>query len=109
MGVDLFNSRDEWLTKLDESIDDFKKEGLKTAQYNRDYRRVKARKILEYRSMGYQVSIINDLTNGDETVSEIRFKADCAEVLYSAAKESIQAAKRHLDVIREDIEREYRG
>lgn len=109
MTYDLYQQRDAWLQTLDEAIADLKAEGAKAAERNREYRRLAARKMLELRTNGTPVGMCETLIKGDEGVSQAKYESDCAEVLMNAAKESINAAKRHLDVIREDIEREYRG
>ena len=109
MGSDLYQQRDEWLRHLDEAIADLKSEGIKAAQKNREYRRLAARKMLELRLEGTPVGVCETLIKGDEGVSSAKYESDAAEVLMTAAKESINAAKRHLDILREDIEREYIG
>ena len=109
MGADLFRDRDEWLTRLDEAIADFRDEGLRAADRNREYRRLAASKMLSLRSQGMPVGMCETVLKGDEGVSAAKYEAECAEVLAKAAQESINAAKRHLDVLREDIEREWRG
>lgn len=109
MTYDLYQQRDEWLRHLDEAIIDLKNEGTKAAERNREYRRLAARKMLELRLDGTPVGVCETLIKGDADVSQAKYEADAAEVLMTAAKESINAAKRHLDVLREDIEREYRG
>lgn len=107
MGAELFQQRDEWLRRLDESIDDFKAEGLRCADKNREYRRLSAQRMVELRRDKTPVGVCETIIKGDMDVSTAKYDAECAEVLMSAAKESINAAKRHLDVIREDIEKEY--
>ena len=109
MGTSLYRERDEWLKRLDDALADFKAEGIKAAEKNREYRRLSARMMARLRADGMPIGACETLIKGDDSVSTAKYEADCAEVLYAAAKEAINAAKRHLDVIREDIEKEYRS
>ena len=44
---------------------------------------------------------------GDKDVAMLKFERDCAEVVYDNAKEAVNVYKRQIDVLREQIEREW--
>ena len=56
---------------------------------------------------GMPASMVADAARGREDVSFMEFEADCAEAVYWANKEAIEAARDGLQVVREVMRREW--
>lgn len=80
--------------------EDLQKFSQVAAEKKRDYRIVKAQKILELKSEGQSVTIIKDICNGDKIVAEARFQFDVADGIYKACKESIFDIRASIDSYR---------
>lgn len=56
--------------------------------------------MLRLRTEGYPVSLINDLSRGDEEVSELRLKRDISNSSFYSCKNSIDALKAEIEIYR---------
>ena len=65
----------------------------------KEYKVALAHKILELRTEGVPVTIINDLARGDERIAELRFKRDLARSLYETAKEGMRSLRVEANVL----------
>lgn len=92
---------------LEVALKECKTRGRAAAEAEQDYRVALAEKILLLREGGYPATLIGDLARGDKEVAKLKFDRDCAEVVYDNAKEAINVYKRQIDVLREQIEREW--
>lgn len=92
---------------LEVALKECKTRGRAAAEAEQDYRVALAKRILELREGGYPATLIGDLARGDKEVAKLKFDRDCAEVVYDNAKEAINVYKRQIDVLREQIEREW--
>lgn len=101
--TEVFRMADMVETALTESA----KRGKAFAEAERDYRIALAEKMLLLRDQGQPATLVSDLARGDKTVAQKRFDRDCAEVVYDSAKEAINVYKKKIDVLREQIEREW--
>ncbi len=81
--------------------------GRAAAEAEQKYRMKLAGKILELRDQKLPATLIGDLARGDKDVAMLKFERDCAEVVYDNAKEAVNVYKRQIDVLREQIEREW--
>lgn len=92
---------------LDQAVRELRGRGTALAQAEREYKVAAAKKIVELRDRGYPVTVIPDLMRGDEGVSLLRFKRDCADVIYRSALEAINALKLEIRLINEQVSREW--
>lgn len=83
--------------------------GITCAEAERDYRIALAKKILMERDKGTPVSIISDVSRGSVEIAELKFKRDCAEVVYKSALDAINNYKLQIKVLENQIEREWKG
>ena len=92
---------------LDEAIRQLNKRGQSYAEAERDYRIELAKKTLLEREKGTPVSIIGDICRGDPQIATMRFKRDCAEVVYKSAMEAINSYKLQLRLLDAQLSREW--
>lgn len=92
---------------LEVALKECKTRGRAAAESERAYRVALAEKILTLREKGMPATLIGDLARGDKEVAMLKFDRDCSEVVYDNAKEAVNVYKRQIDVLREQIEREW--
>lgn len=78
----------------------YKTLALQKNKAEKEYRVSLAKKMLRLRAEGYPVSLINDLSRGDEEVSELRLKRDISNSSFYACKNSIDALKSEIEIYR---------
>lgn len=94
-------------TLLDTALSEMKDRGLANAEAERAYRVALAQRMLELKAAGYPATLIGDLARGDDTVAQLKCDRDCAEAIYDSAREAINVYKKQIDVLREQIDREW--
>lgn len=94
---------------LEVALKECKTRGRAAAEAEQSYRVKLAEKILMLRAGGYPATLIGDLARGDREVASLKFERDCAEVVYDNAKEAVNVYKRQIDVLREQIDREWKN
>ena len=94
---------------LETALSESGKRGKALAEAERAYRVALASKILTLRDGGYPATLIGDLARGDSEVAKLKFDRDCAEVVYDSSREAINVYKKAIDVLREQIDREWRS
>lgn len=94
---------------LEVALKECKTRGRAAAEAEQTYRVKLAEKILALRDNGYPATLIGDLARGDKEVARLKFERDCAEVVYENAQEAINVFKRQIDVLREQIDREWKN
>ena len=92
---------------LEVALKECKTRGRAAAEAEQAYRVKLAEKILLLREDKFPATLIGDLARGDREVAQLEFERDCAEVVYDNAKEAVNVFKRQIDVLREQIEREW--
>lgn len=92
---------------LDEAIRQLNKRGQAYAEAERDYRIELAKKTLVEREKGTPVTIIGDICRGDPQIATMRFKRDCAEVVYKSAMEAINSYKLQVRILDAQLSREW--
>ena len=92
---------------LEVALQECKTRGTAAAEAEKEYRIKLAEKILLLREQGLPASIVSDVARGDKVVAQLKFERDCAQVVYDNAKEAVLAFKKQIDVLREQIEREW--
>lgn len=94
---------------LETALTESGKRGKALAEAERAYRVALSSKILTLRESGYPATLIGDLARGDAEVARLKFDRDCAEVVYESSREAINVYKKAIDVLREQIDREWRS
>jgi hypothetical protein len=92
---------------MEETIDDLRQEGIKAAEYDREYRMSKAVKMPQLKAQGWAATVTEALANGDEEVALARFERDKQEALRDASKETLNMLKRRYDLYRSIWEKEF--
>lgn len=104
---DLVNELAAKTALLDTAIRKLGTRGSAYAEAERDYRCALAKQILAERDKGTPVTIIGDVCKGNKEISTLRFKRDCAEVMYKSALEAINSYKLQIRIMDAQIEREW--
>ena len=92
---------------LETALKECKTRGRAAADAEQTYRVKLAEKILLLREGGLPATLIPDVARGDKDVARLKFERDCAQVVYDNAKEAVLCFKKQIDVLREQIEREW--
>lgn len=92
---------------LDQALSTCRQNGIKWAEAERNYRVAKAKKIMEYKSNGYPVTLIPDLVKGLDEIAELDFIRNSALVVYKANQEAILVKKLEMRTLESELEREY--
>ena len=92
---------------LEVALKECKTRGTALAEAEKEYRIRLAEKILLLREQGLPASIVSDVARGDKVVAQLKFERDCAQVVYDNALQAVMAYKKQIDVLREQIEREW--
>lgn len=92
---------------LEVALKESKSRGIAAAAARRDYQVKLAEKLLQLREQGLPVSISPDVARGEPKIAQLRFEKDCAEVVYETARDAVNVYKKQIDVLREQIQREW--
>lgn len=101
----MFNEIKELSASLDEMAHNMAKYGKEAAEANRHYRQRVKEEVLKERDKGTPTTIITAIVKG--TCSNEEFDRDCAEVFYKVAFEKIQIIKKQMEMINDEIRREW--
>ena len=93
--------------KLTKSLKELRKNGIKLAECEKLYKIEVNKKALELRSQDIPVTLIQLTIYGYDNISNLRFKRDCAEVIYNANLEAINTLKLQIRILSNQIEKEY--
>lgn len=94
---------------LEVALKECKTRGQAAAEAERVYRVALAEKILLLREGGLAATLIGDVARGDKDVARLKFERDCSQVVYDNAQEAVMVYKKQIDVLREQIEREWKN
>ena len=92
---------------LEKALSESVKRGRALAEAERAYRIALAKKTFLLREEGQPATLIDNIAKGDEHVADLRFARDCAEADYDSSREAINVYKKEIDLMREQIEREW--
>lgn len=92
---------------LEVALKECKVRGSAYANAEHDYRVALAAKIAELEANGAKVTTISDKARGDPTVAKLKLERDLAEVLYDTARDAMLVYRKQIEVIRDQIEREW--
>lgn len=108
MATDLIQDIGAKSALLDAAIKQLGIRGKAYAQAEHDFRVALRKKILEERSKGTPVTIINDVCRGDPEVAKLRLERDIALTVYESAQEAINGFKLQIRILDSQIEREWK-
>ena len=97
----------EQLDAAEQGVSEIRETGCQYARNRQAYEIAKARATLAEREKGTPATIIRDVVQGYEDVSEARMLKDCSEALYKAAQEAVNVAKLKVRIIDAQIAREW--
>ena len=102
-----FAELQELRAELMECIESMREAGFQLAQSESAYKIAKAKAELRMRADGMPATLIRDLVQGDEEVAALRLNRDCNQVTYDTEKERELGIKKNIDIVREQINREW--
>lgn len=92
---------------LDHCVRELRASGTAYAQAEKDYKVQLREWCLKMKSDGMAVGLISKICYGIPEVAELRFKRDCAEAVYKANLEAINAIKLEIRIIDNQLGREW--
>ena len=103
---DLWSEVQSKTKQLDYSVKELRKSGTAYAEAERIYK-IKLREwCLKLRSQDMPIGLIDKTCYGIPEIAELRFKRDCAQAVYRANLEAINAIKLEIKIINEQLGRE---
>lgn len=103
---DLWSEIQSKTKQLDYSVKELRKSGTAYADAEKQYK-IKLREwCLRLRSQDMPIGLIDKTCYGIPEIAELRFKRDCAQAVYRANLEAIQAIKLEIRIINEQLSRE---
>lgn len=106
-GQDLFLEMQTKTALLDKALNELGRRGRAYAEAEKSYRITLRQEILKERDKGTPVTVISDICRGQQEIAEKRFQRDVAEAVYKAAMEAINVYKLEINIMREQIDREW--
>ena len=97
----------ELVDTLQDTVQHLRESGTQLAYREMDYRKALRLRILDERNNKTPVTIISDICRGDPHIAGLKRARDCAEAIYKADLESINAIKTVIRVIENQIDREW--
>ena len=104
---DLMKSLEEVRTDLKIAMKMLRQNGNNMAQAEASYQSAKYQVAMKLRAEGMPVTLIEAVLKGHPEVNEKLLERITAKVLYESNKESINVSKKNLDVINDQIAREW--
>ena len=92
---------------LNKALTVAKERGIELAAAERKYRVEKRKAILLAKHRGEKISLIMELVNGDEFISQLRYERDVAKTLYASATEVINIYKLDCRLVEAQIARDW--
>ena len=103
---DLWSEIQAKTKQLDYSVKELRKSGTAYADAERAYKIRLREWCLKLRSQDMPIGLIDKTCYGIPEIAELRFKRDCAEAVYKANIEAINAIKLEIRIINEQLSRE---
>ena len=104
---DLWSEIQSKTRQLDYSVKELRKSGTAYAETEKAYK-IKLREwCLRLRSQDMPIGLIDKTCYGIPEIAELRFKRDCARVVYDANKDAINAIKLELRILENQVQREW--
>lgn len=109
MEYDLITEIQQKQKELSMAIRSLRKTGQARAEAERDYKILLRQEALKLRDSGMAIGMIDKTIYGIPSVAAARFQRDCAESVYQANLESINATKLMLRLLDAQLSREWGG
>lgn len=106
-GQELFEEMQEKTMLLDKALEMCGKRGRAYSKSHKEYRIALRKAMLEEREKGTPVTILSDICRGRPDIAELCMQRDIAEVVYKASMEAINVYKLEVNLLREQIDREW--
>lgn len=106
-GQEIFLTMQDKTNLLDTALGQLGKRGRAYAEAEKAYRIALRQEILKERDKGTPVTVISDICRGNEDIATKKFQRDVAETTYKAAMEAINIYKLEVNLLREQIDREW--
>ena len=104
---DLFSELKAKTHDLDVCVRELRKSGTAYAETEKAYK-IKLREwCLRLRSQDMPVTLIDKVCYGIDEVAALRFKRDCARVVYDANRDAVNAIKLEIRIINDQLSREW--
>lgn len=104
--MDMINDLNTLTTiTLSQAVKDMVKYGKAKSQAEHDYRVAVQHETLKQREKGTPATLIEKIVNG--ITADLRLERDIQEVYYKTAQEKINAIKKQIEVMNEQIKREW--
>lgn len=100
MLMDLFD-------ETEQEIDEMRESGYRVARFQSDYRMKVAVMTMRLKADGMPVTIISDLVRGDEEIARLKLEWVRAEADNNASKHKIFLNEKKIDVLNDQIKREW--
>ena len=100
---ELINKLNMCIAALSKGNIQLKTLGLKKAESERLYRTALAKKIFSLKMDKVQVSLIRDLSRGDDEIAGLRLERDIADNNYYVCKSSMENIKVEIEVLRSKL------
>lgn len=107
MEYDLYSELQSKTRQLEASIRELRRNGTALAEAEKEYKILLRTECLKLRDQGTAITLIDRICYGIPSVAELRFKRDCAQVVYDANKDAIQSIKLQMRLIEAQLEREW--
>lgn len=104
---DLYEELQTKTRQLDASIKQLRINGTAYAEAEREYKVKLREEVLRLRDEGMAIGIIDKTCYGIPTIAQLRFKRDCAKVVYDANQEAIMSIKLQMRIIENQLGREW--
>lgn len=105
--MELFQELQRLNCLLDKAINELKERGRNYATAKKEYRIKVSQELLRLRAENIPVTIINDIVKGKKEIAEAKEKEIINEALYRSCLEAINVYKLQINIVREQIQREY--
>jgi hypothetical protein len=93
--------------QLDASVRELRQSGTALAEAERAYKIKLREECLRLKGQGMAVTLIDKVCYGIPSVAELRFRRDCAETVYRANQDAINALKLEMRIIESQLQREW--
>lgn len=106
--MDLYNSLQDLIARLNNSVKMLRKYGNELAEAERDYKITLRQEALKLRTeKDMAVTLINQIVYGIPEVADKRYKRDVAECMYNTAQENINSLKLQVRILENQLQREW--
>lgn len=99
----IIDNMNKCLISMQQGNTQYKTLGLKKAKAEYDYRIVLQKETARLKLQGTKVTIISDLSRGNEEVARLRLERDIADVNYETCRNSLRYCEKELEILRSQL------